>query len=117
DALTGLVNRRRCDEVLALEIGRAERYRRPLSVLLLDVDDFKRYNDQHGHLKGDMLLRVLAGLLREQLRASDTAARYGGDEFVVILPETNANRLGAVAHKLHAAVAAAFGPSGGVTVS
>jgi diguanylate cyclase (GGDEF)-like protein len=117
DALTGLANRRRGDEVLALEISRAERYRRALSVLMLDVDSFKHYNDRHGHLKGDMLLRVLASLLREQLRASDTAARYGGDEFVIILPETNLHRATAVADKLHAAVGAAFGPDDGVTIS
>jgi len=117
DALTGLVNRRRCDELLALELARAERYRRALSVLRLDVNDFKRYNDRHGHAKGDMLLRILAGLLREQLRASDTVARYGGDEFIIILPETNAYRAEAVADKLHAAVRAAFGPDDGVSLS
>jgi len=81
------------------------------------VDDFKAYNDRHGHLKGDMLLHILAGLLREQLRASDLAARYGGDEFVVILAETNANRASAVAYKLETAVTAAFGPESGVSVS
>jgi len=117
DALTGLANRRRCDELLALELARAERYRRALSVLRLDVDDFKHYNDRHGHVKGDMLLRILAGLLREQLRASDTVARYGGDEFVILLPETNAHRGAAVADKLHAAVRAAFGPDDGITLS
>jgi diguanylate cyclase (GGDEF)-like protein len=117
DALTGLANRRRCDEVLAREVSRAERYRRALSVLMLDVDNFKRYNDRHGHLKGDMLLRVIASLLREQLRASDLAARYGGDEFVILLPETNLTRAAAVADKLRAALAAAFGTDEGVTVT
>ena len=86
DALTGLVNRRRFIEALDAEITRASRLGATLSVLLADLDDFKRINDRFGHAAGDEALRTFADLLRGQLRGIDTAARLGGEEFAVLLP-------------------------------
>ena len=86
DALTGLANRRVLDEVLERELKRAKRSSIPLSVAIIDIDHFKRYNDQHGHQAGDRLLREAATAWRAQLRDSDTLARYGGEEFVAVLP-------------------------------
>jgi diguanylate cyclase (GGDEF)-like protein len=85
DSLTGLRNRRYADEVLAIEVLRARRYRTPLSLLLADIDLFKRVNDEHGHAAGDTVLRRVAETLRDNLRATDVAARYGGEEFLVIM--------------------------------
>jgi two-component system cell cycle response regulator len=88
DPLTGCANRRVLDERLAAELDRARRYDQVVTVLLLDVDDFKRINDTHGHLMGDRVLKQLAVILRRELRTMDFLARYGGEEFVVVLPET-----------------------------
>ena len=88
DALTGVTNRRGFEEHLARELDRAARKQSPLSLLLLDVDWFKNYNDEFGHLAGDEVLRRLALLLRSQARSTDVVARFGGEEFVVILPDT-----------------------------
>lgn len=117
DGLTGLANRRLFDEALAREIIRAQRYQRPLSLLMMDVNDFKRLNDERGHVAGDEVLRTLASLIRAQLRASDFAARYGGDEFVVILPESDAAMARNVAEKLEAAIEAILGQDHGPMVS
>ncbi|WP_412851584.1 diguanylate cyclase [Ectothiorhodospira shaposhnikovii] len=85
DALTGLANRRSLDEVLAREWGRTRRFAQPLSLLMLDIDWFKAYNDQHGHPAGDHCMQVLADVLRQHTqRATDLAARYGGEEFAVV---------------------------------
>ncbi len=90
DGLTGLYNQRHFYSVLEAEINRARRQSRTLSLLLVDVDDFKRYNDRYGHLAGDAALaRVAACLKRACRRDIDTAFRYGGDEFVLVLPETD----------------------------
>jgi diguanylate cyclase (GGDEF)-like protein len=89
DGLTGVANRRYFDEVLASECGRAQRTTRPLALVLLDVDHFKKYNDFHGHQGGDECLRQVADALRNSTRRkADLVARYGGEEFTVILPET-----------------------------
>lgn len=88
DALTGALNRRQLDTALEQEFLRAARHGWPLSVAFIDLDDFKKINDAHGHLTGDEVLRVFAGMLQQQLRASDTVARYGGEEFVALLPNT-----------------------------
>ncbi len=117
DALTGLANRRHFDETLAHEVIRAQRYQRPFSLLLLDVNDFKRLNDQRGHQAGDLVLQSLASLIRAQLRASDFAARYGGDEFVIILPESDSAVARNVAEKLHAAIEGVLAMNNGPTVS
>jgi diguanylate cyclase (GGDEF)-like protein len=89
DELTGLVNRRRFMEALDTEIARTQRRGERLSVLLADLDDFKRINDRFGHQAGDEALRTFASLLRASLREIDVAARLGGEEFAILLPETS----------------------------
>jgi diguanylate cyclase (GGDEF)-like protein len=89
DGLTGIANRRAFDERLALEVARANRANAPLSLLMIDVDHFKRYNDAAGHVAGDACLRAMAAAIQGALRRpDDMAARYGGEEFAVLLPET-----------------------------
>jgi diguanylate cyclase (GGDEF)-like protein len=87
DPLTGLYNRRYMQEFLEREIHRARRRDRPLAAMLLDIDHFKRYNDSYGHPAGDEALRFVAETLLNSVRAEDLACRYGGEEFVVLLPE------------------------------
>ena len=89
DPLTGLFNRGYVDDRLAMELSRAQRYGKSLTVAVIDADHFKALNDTHGHAAGDMVLKKLAGILRGSFRQSDTTGRYGGEEFVVILPETD----------------------------
>jgi diguanylate cyclase (GGDEF)-like protein len=88
DGLTGFFNRRMIDEMLPMELKRAARYRRDMSIVMLDLDDFKAVNDNLGHQEGDRLLRVFAGCIRKMTRSSDLMFRYGGDEFLLLLPET-----------------------------
>jgi two-component system cell cycle response regulator len=88
DTLTGLFNRGQVDERFAIELGRARRYGKPLTVAMIDLDHFKALNDAHGHIAGDIVLRTIGSILRNSFRESDTAGRYGGEEFMVILPET-----------------------------
>ncbi len=107
DGLTGLVNRRSMDAQLLARLREATRYGRKLSFILLDVDHFKRVNDQHGHPAGDAVLRGVAAVLKEQARATDVAARYGGEEMALVLPETDAAGARVIAERLRAAVAAA----------
>lgn len=89
DDLTGLYNRRHFLEVLQVEWKRALRFRRGLAVLMIDVDHFKAFNDTHGHLYGDEVLRQIADILRRNLREVDTLARFGGEEFIALLPDTD----------------------------
>lgn len=88
DPITGIYNHRHFIKSLDQEIGRSKRYSRPLSLLMTDLDDFKSYNDTYGHLEGDLLLKRVSTILKNESRAIDVVCRYAGDEFVVILPET-----------------------------
>jgi diguanylate cyclase (GGDEF)-like protein len=90
DGLTGISNRPNMEQVLRSEFERSMRYGAPLSVVLLDVDNFKGVNDTYGHQKGDEILVAFASLLKKFCRANDTAARYGGEEFLMILPQSDA---------------------------
>jgi diguanylate cyclase (GGDEF)-like protein len=105
DALTATFNRRHLMERLPLEVERARRYGRPLSVVLCDVDHFKRINDTYGHQAGDCVLSDLAKLLMESTRANiDWVARYGGEEFLIVLPETPVERAMAFAEKIRSTI-------------
>ncbi len=105
DALTGCVNRRSFELELEKALQLATRSRQPLSLIMLDVDYFKRVNDTHGHDAGDLALRMIADGMREELRGVDTAARYGGEEFAVILPQAGMDGALAVAERLRARIA------------
>jgi len=100
DSLTGLHNRRYFDQALPAELERARRLGYPLALLILDLDRFKIINDRHGHPTGDDVLRQVATLMRQKLRPMDTLARYGGDEFVMILPGSDLEEAWAVAERL-----------------
>ena len=102
DALTGVHNRHRLLDVLHQEARRSTRHGRPFSVLMIDVDDFKVYNDTYGHVEGDEALRRVAGVLRVTMRTVDFIARYGGDEFLVLMPETELEMAEAAAERLRA---------------
>ncbi len=106
DSLTGVSNRRGFDQIFAVEWGRAQRTRHPLSLLLIDVDHFKRINDTHGHQAGDQCLRNTARLLSAALdRPADLIARYGGDEFAILLAETDSLGAFTVAGRIRSAIA------------
>jgi diguanylate cyclase (GGDEF)-like protein len=100
DSLTGLPNSRAFREFADVELARARRYKHPLSLAFIDIDDFKRVNDRSGHRAGDRLLRAMADALRGSLRGSDYVARYGGDEFVVLLPVADRDTARATVEKL-----------------
>ncbi|MBI5195996.1 MAG: diguanylate cyclase [Nitrospirae bacterium] len=100
DGLTGLNNHRTFHEILDVEIKRAKRYNRPLSLLLIDLDNFKNFNDAYGHQAGDSVLKKVAEILNKNLRSIDSAARYGGEEFTVILPETSLDDAVAIAERI-----------------
>jgi diguanylate cyclase (GGDEF)-like protein len=100
DPLTGFYNHRYVHERLGEEVVRAQRTRRPVSLLMLDLDDFKLVNDTFGHLFGDRVLVWVAERIRACLRASDVAARYGGDEFAIILPETDGEAARVIAQRI-----------------
>jgi len=104
DGLTGLANRRSCEDTLAAELSRAERYPAPLAVVLADLDDFKDVNDRFGHQAGDVVLREFAGLLRENLRDIDLAGRWGGEEFLLLLPGTDVEGAARVAERVRQAL-------------
>ncbi len=104
DTLTGLLNRRRLPELALRETERALRYKRPLSVLFLDIDHFKEVNDRHGHLVGDMVLRALAKRILQATRTTDIVCRYGGEEFVVLIPEAGLGQALATAERLRQVV-------------
>jgi diguanylate cyclase (GGDEF)-like protein len=107
DFLTHLANRRALDERVAAELARAQRYGNMFSLILFDIDHFKRVNDAHGHLVGDRVLQVVAHVLEITVRQTDVAGRFGGEEFMVILPETKLPRARLVAEKIRSAVESA----------
>jgi diguanylate cyclase (GGDEF)-like protein len=105
DPLTGIANRQAILDLVDQELARATRFRHPLSVILVDLDHFKRLNDSHGHSAGDKVLRHVGSLLADSVRAIDTAGRYGGEEFLIVLPETDVDAAASVAEKLRRMVA------------
>lgn len=118
DNLTGLGNRAHLNERIAAEIARAQRTAAPLSLVLLDLDHFKAVNDRHGHLAGDDALRHLATILRHEARRTDILGRWGGEEFLVLCPDTGLEQARILAERIRAGVAAAgFVHGGGLTIS
>ncbi len=104
DSLTGLYNKRQILKTLADETARAHRYGHTLSVMMLDLDGFKKYNDTFGHMQGDVLLQKLAGLIKQSIRTSDIAGRYGGEEFIVVMPESGRDAAWVTAERIRAHV-------------
>jgi len=100
DPLTGLFNRRYFYNALEKEIERVKRYKSSFSIVLLDIDDFKRVNDEYGHLAGDRVLQILADILRRTLRKVDIIARYGGEEFILLLPNTEKEEAELIANRI-----------------
>jgi diguanylate cyclase (GGDEF)-like protein len=123
DPLTGLLNRRYLEERLTDELNRSERYDYAMSCLMIDIDDFKSYNDRNGHQAGDVALKITAHALKAALRSADVACRYGGEEFCILLPQTSLSEAGVIAERMRQRVAEKeypFGksqPRGNVTIS
>ena len=117
DALSGAANRRNFDQALNAEALRSHRYKRPLAVILADIDRFKNVNDSHGHAAGDDVIRGLAATLAANCRSSDLVARYGGEEFAVLLPETGAEQAAGLAERLRQAIEGADYGVGRITAS
>jgi diguanylate cyclase (GGDEF)-like protein len=110
DALTGLANRRQLDQDLELEVERAGRYGRPMTFFMIDIDHFKRVNDTFGHSLGDTVLRDVADLMRREMRSSDTAYRYGGEEFAVLARDTDVSGGRAIAERIRRVIARRYAP-------
>ena len=117
DELTGTKNRRRFREDLDLLYAQAQRLGAPLSLIMLDLDHFKEYNDTFGHPAGDEILQRLGATLRSSLRSHDVVARYGGEEFVVLLPATDEREAMEVAERLRRSIASGAWPRRQVTAS
>ncbi len=100
DEITGCYNHRYFHDILNSEISRAGRYKRPLSIAMFDVDRFKKFNDTYGHLFGDKVLKGIGSILMKSIRSSDTVFRYGGEEFVIILPETKKEKAFAIVERI-----------------
>lgn len=105
DGLTNVYNHRYLQEHLAIEIEEANRYKTPLACMMLDIDDFKRVNDTYGHPFGDLVLRRMAKLIRENTRHVDVVGRYGGEEFLVIMPHTTSHEALPIAERVRQAIA------------
>jgi diguanylate cyclase (GGDEF)-like protein len=105
DAVTGLYNHRYFREQLSHELERSARYGQPLAMILMDMNNFKEINDRYGHFMGDKFLGLVGEVIERQIRASDVGARYGGDEFVIVLPNTTGDEAAATGEKLVSAVA------------
>ena len=123
DPLTGLLNRRYLQERMNEEVNRSKRYEYPMSFLMIDIDDFKSYNDRNGHQAGDQALQITAHCLKVALRSADVACRYGGEEFGILLPQTPLNEASVIAERMRQRVAETVYPHGqsqslgGVTIS
>jgi len=117
DALTGLLNRLYLDERLPEEIRRSNREGFPMSFMMIDVDDFKSYNDNFGHAEGDKALQLVASCLKDTLRGGDTAARYGGEEFSILLPQTTSDKAAAIGERIREKVASTEFPNRQITIS
>lgn len=105
DHLTGVFNRRILDELLSREMGRSIRHNLPLSVIMLDIDNFKEYNDKYGHLQGDMALKTITKAIQKMTRKEDFVARYGGEEFIIVLPNTTLKKAKEVAERIRKRIA------------
>jgi diguanylate cyclase (GGDEF)-like protein len=116
DALTGLLSSRAYHERLESEFRSAQAARRSLSLLIIDLDNFKQVNDRFGHQAGDELLRRVGALLRQQARRNDVCCRYGGDEFIIVMPETIKSEAAMVAERVRKSIEDIRIPSGGGTV-
>jgi diguanylate cyclase (GGDEF)-like protein len=112
DSLTGLPNRRYLEERLAEELNRSKRYDYPMSFLMIDIDDFKAYNDKNGHQAGDVALQITAHCLKGALRAVDVASRYGGEEFCILLPQTGMAEAAVIADRIRQRVSTTEFPHG-----
>jgi len=112
DALTALPNRRNLEERLAEELSRSKRYDYPMSFLMIDIDDFKAYNDKNGHQAGDVALQITAHCLKGALRQADVASRYGGEEFCILLPQTAMAEAGVIADRIRDRVSTTHFPHG-----
>lgn len=117
DALTGLLNRRYLEERLTEEIKRSNRHGYPMSFMMIDVDNFKEYNDHFGHPEGDKALRTVASEMRVTLRGADVAARYGGEEFSILLPQTTSEEAETIAERIRQRIDATIFPNRKVTIS
>ncbi|MCA1616893.1 MAG: GGDEF domain-containing protein [Acidobacteria bacterium] len=123
DALTGLLNRRYLAERLGEELERSKRHRFAMCFLMIDIDNFKEYNDRHGHQAGDAALQLTSQCLKSALRSADVASRYGGEEFSVLLPQTSISEAHVIAERIRRRVEATpyphglNQPGGAVTIS
>jgi diguanylate cyclase (GGDEF)-like protein len=120
DPLTNCYNRREFNRLIEHQIAHSHRYEKPLSLIMFDIDHFKRINDTHGHPAGDKVLQIIAGLIKNRIRKGDYLVRYGGEEFVVVLPETrleNALKLAEQLRQLIATTPVQIGSEAGLTVT
>ena len=117
DGLTGVYNRRKLEQILEAELQRARRYKHSLSLLMFDIDHFKRVNDVHGHLIGDEAIKHVAGKALSTLRITDSVARYGGEEFVAVLPNEGITGAAIAAERLRTAVAVPFSAAPELTLN
>jgi diguanylate cyclase (GGDEF)-like protein len=112
DSLTGMPNRRYLEERLAEELNRSKRYDFPMSFLMIDIDDFKAYNDKNGHQAGDLAIQITGHCLKAALRSADVASRYGGEEFCILLPQTALAEAGTIAERIRQRVNSTHYPHG-----